>query len=354
MPIKKLILLLIFIFPLAASAFEVVGYIYRSDSVSHLTSDIILRQNQSIKDNIKKINIIAPQAYQINEKGTLWGSVDPSILNLTKHHAVKIMPLVTNADFDSKKTDVFLNNPNAQQKAINEMVQVCKKNHFVGFQIDFEHILLTDKNAFTRFYQNAAASLHANHFLISVAIIPRITNKIPASNRERSALEFWNGGYDYAALGKASDFVTLMAYDQHSGGTTPGSACEPSWLKSIIVYALKTIPANKIFIGVPVHSSYWYTALGHGDLYVGESDLSYPQADYLLKDHHVKLVWNKKSDVPYAIFSENNLNRYLFVQNTATFKTQLALAEKYKLRGVSLWCLGYEDPNIWKVIAAKK
>lgn len=351
---KKLLLFFILLLPIVSYAFEVLGYIYRSDSVSHLTSDIIFRQNTSIQNHIKNLHIIAPQAYQINQRGIMWGSVDPAILNLTKKHPVKIMPLVTNADFDSKSTTVFLNNEQAQQKAIREMVKVCQTNHLAGLQIDFEHIPLAEKNAFAQFYQNAATALHESHFLISVAIFPRISNNIPASERRRSSLENWEGGYDYTALGKASDFVTLMVYDQHGYGTTPGSACEPSWLKAIVIYALKYIPASKISIGLPVHSSYWYTVSNHRGLHVDESDLSYEQADYLLKSFHAPILWDKKSNVPYAIFTENNLNRYLFLQNAETMKTQLALVKQYKLRGVSLWCLGYEDPSIWEVMKNEK
>lgn len=346
----KLILIFIIFFPLIANAFEVLGYIYRTDSISHLTSDIILRQNKSIQNNIKNINIISPQAYQVNKKGTVWGTVDPMILREAKQHAVKIMPLLTNANYNDKNTTQFLHNKKALEKTIREMIQVCKQKKLAGLQIDFEHIPLSDKNAFTQFYQNAAAAMHANHFLISVAIIPRITNNVPASDRNRSALEYWNGAYNYAALGKASDFVTLMAYDQHSAGTTPGSACTPAWLKKIIVYALKYIPASKISVGLPVHSSYWYTAVDK-NLYVSESDLTYAQAEFLLKEHDAKIIWDKNVNVPYAIFSDNNLDRFLYLQNVATFKTQLAIIKKYHLRGISLWCLGYEDPNIWKVIA---
>lgn len=351
MRFKKPVLFFMFFFPIVAHAFEVLGYIYRSDSVSHLTSDIIFRQNKSIQNHIKNINIIAPQAYQINQRGIMWGSVDPAILKLMKQHPVKIMPLVTNADFDRKSTTTFLSNTQAQQKAIDEMVKVCKTNQLAGLQIDFEHIPLSEKNAFTRFYQNAAIALHENHFLISVAIFPRLSDNIPASERKRSSLENWDGAYDYAALGRASNFVTLMAYDQHGYGTTPGSACEPNWLKTIIIYALKYIPASKISIGLPIHSSYWYTVSNHRGLHVDESDLSYEQADYLLKSYRTPILVNKKTNVPYAMFSENNLNRYLFLQNAETMKTQLSFVKRYKLRGVSLWCLGYEDPSIWKVIA---
>jgi spore germination protein YaaH len=353
---KKLLVLSVLMFPLLANALQVLGYIYRSDSISHLTDGIISRQNKSINNNIRRIDIITPQAYQINKAGTMWGTVDPSILALTKNHPVKIMPLVTNTKFDRNETKSFLNSQQAQQKAIHEMVQVCKQNNLAGLQIDFEHIPQADKNAFTHFYQQAAAALHANHFLISVTIVPRITNAVPTSNRKRSGVEYWKGAYDYAALGRASDFVTLMAYDQHGGGTTPGSACEPSWLKQIIVYALKYIPASKISIGLPVHSSYWYTVLNlkAKALQVRETDLTYSQAKYVLKENHATVIWDKKTNVPFAMFNVNNLNHFLFLQNAATFKTQLALIKKYKLLGVSLWCLGYEDPNIWKALPVKK
>lgn len=350
---KSLIILCILLFPIVAQAFEVLGYIYRSNSISHLTSGILSRQNRSMKKNIRYLNIIAPQAYQVDAKGTVWGELDPLVMRMAKRHHVRILPLLTNQDFDSKITHKFLENQTAQTKAIRSMVEICEKQSIAGFQIDFEHILLSDKNAFSKFYQKAASALHAHHFMISVAIIPRITDITPATAHDRSALEYWNGAYDYTVLGKASDFVTLMTYDQHGGGTTPGSSCEPGWLKKVIVYALKYIPANKISIGLPIHSSYWYTAVGK-DLYVGESDLTYQQADYLIKEHHAQIIWDKKTTVPYVIFTEDNLNRFVFLQNAQTFQLAMHLIKHYQLRGVSLWCLGYEDPQIWKIIAVEK
>lgn len=343
---KKYFLLIFFIiFPLSASALEVLGYIYRSDSVSHLRDDTILRQQKSLREHIAEIQIITPQAYQINEKGIFWGSVDPAVLSLAKAHKAKVMPLVTNVDFNSARTTTFLKSPEAQHHAILAMVAACKKDHLAGLQIDFEHLPLADKADFTHFIQQAATALHHNGFLISVAIIPRLGNALTSGN-ERAGLEFWDGAYDYAALGKATDFVTLMAYDQHTAYTTPGSSCEPDWLKSIIVYALKYIPASKISLGLPVHSSYWYSTT-----HSTETDITYAQAHFLLMQAHTQWVWDKQENVPYAIFSKDNLNRYIFPQDAATFRIQWAMAKKYKLRGVSLWCLGFEDPAIWKLMA---
>lgn len=354
MTLKKFILFLMlclsYIFPLSASALEILGYMYRNDSVLHLENDMIFRQDTSFKKNIQHINIVSPQAYQIDSKGTLWGTVDPMILKVAQKHHVEVMPMVTNAGFDPQQTQQFLKNEHSEQHAIAEILKVCKAFHYAGIQIDFEHVLFSDKNALTTFYQKVSAELHKNGFQISIAIIPRTTDKTPTSTSGKYCLENWNGAYDYAALGKASDFVTLMAYDQHGSGSTPGSACEPGWAEKIIVYALHYIPASKISLGVPVHSSYWYTDFEKNSKHVAEADLTYPQTHYLMEKFHAHLVWDKKTDVPYAIYNNNNFNNYIFPQNAATFKILLQLAKKYHLRGISLWCLGYEDPGIWKLI----
>ena len=356
--LSKLIFLpLIFftiIFPIQSSAFEIVGYMYRNDSVSHLESDIIFRQDASLKNNIKKINIISPQAYQVDSKGMLWGTVDPMILQLASKHHTKLMPMVTNAGFDSQQTEVFLKDEKAEDRAIAEILNVCQRFHYAGIQLDFEHVLFLDKKPLTDFYQKLATELHKNGFLISIAIIPRTTDKTPVTTSGKYCLENWNGAYDYTALGKSSDFVTLMAYDQHGSGSTPGSACEPSWAERIIIYALQFIPAAKISLGVPVHSSYWYTDFRNNGKHVGEADLTYAQTDYLMKKYHAHLVWDKKADVPYAIYNNNNFNNYIFPQDAATFKILLTMAKKYNLRGMSIWCLGYEDPKIWTLLDAKK
>ncbi len=349
--VERLIIIALSLFyPLSSYALEVLGYIYRGDSILHLVNDDIIQQNTSLKSHIKHINVIAPQAYQINERGTVWGNIDPLIVRLSENNNVELMPLVTNSDFDSERTHIFLNDPVAQKRAIEQLVLICNAHHFYGFQIDFEHILITDKDAYTHFYQHASQALHAANFKISAAIFPRTSDNNPTTDRSRSSLEYWSGGYDYAALSKDSEFVTLMAYDQHGGGTTPGSACEPSWVENIIKYALQYIPANKISIGLPVKSAYWYTSSGHSDFGVKETDLTYPQLQYLIEKFNIKTHWDSAKKLSYSVFVNNNLNEFIYAEDKPTFQVKVDLAHKYKLRGVSLWRVGTEDPAIWELL----
>lgn len=349
---KKLIISLILITAsFTASAAEIVGYIYRGDSILHLINDDIIQQNNSLAAHIKEITVIAPQAYQVNEKGTVWGAVDPVIVRLAKKNHTQLMPLVTNADFDSARLHNLLNNPEGQKRAVEKMVALCVENDFAGLQIDFEHVLMTDKDSYTHFFQEISKAMHTKNFRISAAIFPRDNDRTPPSDRLRSTLERWSGGYDYAALGAAADFVTLMAYDQHGEGTTPGSACEPPWAEKIVEYAVKYIPSEKISLGIPVHSDYWFTGSSKTSTHLSEADLTYPQLQYLIDKFNIKLQWDNKNKVSYAIFSNNNLNEYIYAENLPAFKAKFELVKKYNLRGLSLWHIGTEDPAIWKVIA---
>ena len=113
--------------------------------------------------------------------------------------------------------------------------------------------------AFTHFYQKVANVLHQNGFKIAIALVPMLTENPPASDYLKGKYEGWSGVYDYKTLGKSSDFVTLMAYDQHASITTPGPMAGVIWDEAIIQYALKYIPPEKISLGIPWHSGYWYT-----------------------------------------------------------------------------------------------
>ncbi len=345
----KHFLWLLLLLPMVSSAMEVLGYAYRSDSISHLLDDDILQQNSSISHHLKSIQIITPQAYQINEKGTMWGEVDPLLLNLANQHKIKIMPLITNVDYDPTRTHELLSNPAAVQRAIQQMVLFAKSYPYSGFQIDFEHIPMKDQKLFDDFMTQAAAAMHAAHFQLSVAIIPRVTDAA-SSDAQRSNIEHWSGAYDYPVLGKACDFVTLMAYDQHGDGTTPGPASPPNYLQQVIQYALQYIPADKLSLGIATHASYWFNGYPDNSLRVTEADLTYPQIQYLIQKFNIKIVWNDREHYPYGIFNHNNLNEYVFPENAAMLKTQIALVHQYHLRGIALWRLGSEDPALWSLL----
>lgn len=305
-----------------------------------------------LKNHAKQIDILSSQAYHINEKGTVYGEENTQMLKIARDARVKIMPLVGNSHFDREKTHLFLHNAQAQTRAIQSLLNLCEENHFYGLQIDFEGMSFLDRDAFTAFYQKVATTLHQHGYQVSIAIIPAITDTL-STEYLKGHYEGWSGVYDYKALGEASDFVTLMAYDQQAGATTPGPMAGASWDETIIQYALRFIKPEKLSLGIPWHSGYWYTgksASSQNSLHAVGVDLNYVDVLRIMRDHHATLSWNNVDQIHYAIFQNNYLYEYLFFEDAASFKAKLALIKKYHLRGMSNWCLGEEDPAVWDTL----
>ena len=344
---KIILTFFLFCFSLSTFALENLVYVLRSNSPDMITNTKNMLAD--LENYHKKINIIVSQAYQVDERGIVWGFIDPKVLADVKKYSMKLMPMITNAGFDKHKTHQFLSSPAAQKRAINYILKACKQNNYYGVQFDFEMISLDDKDVLTEFYQTAAKALHQAGLVVSFAVAPLLTDDVPAkSDFLKKRYVTWEGAYDLKLLGESADFLTIMAYNQHEQGTAPGPTASAQWVDAVIQFALQYVPANKISLGIATYSGYWYTGASSGRIYLHMADMSYDKVNYLLERYHATLQWDDKDKVNYAMYEHNWLNEYIFVEDAKSFAAKLALAKKYHLRGISIFYIGIEDPNLWR------
>lgn len=336
-------------------AIENLFYILRSNSPARITS--IQNATASLKQHTNDVNILVSQAYQIDEHGMVWGFIDPDVMAISKKHSIKLMALITNVDFDQKRAHQFFESAEAQTRAIQSILEACRKNHFYGVQFDFEMIPIKDKEALTHFYQQATEALHKHGFIVSYAVAPVVADSLQSSFFLKKLYERWEGAYDLSVLGKIGDFVTVMTYNQHGEGTTPGPTATVPWVEAVIQYTLQYVPAEKISLGIPAYSTYWYTGPGSGSssnkVSSHMTDIDYQKVLFLLQKYKAHTQWNDKDKVNYAIYDHDWLNEYLFIEDVKSFAAKLALVKKYHLRGISVFDIGTEDPKIWEVLKIK-
>lgn len=332
------------------------------ERVFYITADIAdsfftNQQLEQIKKHAQSIDIVAPQIYKLDQNGLISGNIDSRLLALAKENNIKVMPLIYNSNFNQEQFHNFLHNPVAQERAISGMLALCEKYHFYGLQFDFENIHIKDKNEFTRFFQLTANRLHQNGFIISIAIVPHAEN-IFHTDYDRWIFENWSGVYDYQSLGQASDFISIMSYDKHTSLTTPGPIAPIAWVESTIKNILKIVPAKKISLGIPDYSGYWSSGkLDPGNIpekYTyrsKEAQISYAKVLSLLQQSNQSLVWHKQWQSSYVMYTNDEKNEYIFVEDAKSFQAKLELAKRYQIRGISVWKLGLEDPAIWQSIS---
>ena len=353
---KLIFFLLTFIFVLNANAYsgqtEILFYLTPDRDNSTFSAERL----SQIKNQAHHMNIVAPQIYRLDENGVISGTIDPNLLSVAKENHLKIIPLIMNPDFNKEQFHLFLSNKIAQETAISNMASLCKQYGFNGLQFDFENIDISDKDAFTNFYQATAKQLHALNFSISIAVVPRAQD-IALTDYEKWYFTNWSGVYDYQVLGENSDFMSVMSYDQHTNLTTPGPIAAIDWVEKTIQTLLTVVPANKISLGVPDYSGYWSTGKldpgGIPEKYTyrsKERQISYSIVLDILKQANQSTIWQEQWQSSYAMFSNRDKLEYLFIEDAHAFQAKLDLAKRYQLRGISVWKFGLEDPAIWEIL----
>lgn len=305
----------------------------------------------SFRENVEAIDVVAPSAYSVDAEGVLWGDVDPRVLRLAEEHDVDVMPLVLNPGFDQEMLHQLLTSERARTRAVESMVELCRRHGYDGIQFDFENLHMNDREAFTRFFREAAKALHDAGFRISIAVVHR-PDDLPGPTRYHGWLfENWRAGYDLEALAEAGDFISVMSYSQHTRRTPPGPQAGLPWVRRVAEYFLRYMPPEKLSLGIPLSSQHWYTS--QEDEIVPEKARSYSEgvshrrARALVERNGAELRWSDEHSVPYAFYSRGGTWEWLFVENARSFEAKLELARDLGLRGFSAWVLGPEDPGVW-------
>lgn len=308
----------------------------------------------SLLAHVASIDILAPSAYFVDEDGIVYGDVDSRVLALAKQHRVAVVPLLVNRGFDQAKLHALLASEAARARMIASMVELCRRLDYAGFQIDFEDLSIDDRDAFTKFYREAAEGLHKAGKQISVAVVHRPDELAGVTAYHEWMMDSWRGGYDLKALADAGDFVTVMTYSQHTRRTPPGPSAALPWVEQNVAYFLKFMPPQKLSLGVSTGAMRWYTSYDERitpELARSWSEsISYPWALGLLERNHAKLLWSEEQQSSYAFYPVGGTFEWIFLEDARSFRTKLALIDRQKLRGFSAWVLGPEDPAMWSAL----
>lgn len=304
-----------------------------------------------------QISIIVPASYQMDQYGVVSGSVDPDILKIALENRVRVMPIV--ADFDQKGMDAFLHDSTAENRAILMMEYLARQNNYYGWQLDFENINFLDASAYTDFYRKLTKALHEKGLKVSMAVV-KAYYPVPAPGSEednaynRWIYENWKGAFQIKELVNIGDFISFMTYDEHTSLTPPGPVAGIPWMIKMANY-LKSlqVPMNKISFGIPVYSDHWYPAWDKEQgAHSARSEISYSQAQDLLGSHDAAKQWMPDQKVYDAHWMmPDGVFNWLFMEDARSFDYKIKLIPQYGFRGISVWVLGSEDPQIWKVLS---
>ena len=313
------------------------------------------QSTQGFLAHADKISIVSPQVFTIDSLGVIRGGVDPRVVSAAHAKGVKLVPLVMNPGFDQPTIHRILNVADARQRAISNLIALCRDNHFDGLQFDIENVNVADKDRLTSFMRESAVGLHRVGCTVSAAVVPRASDEPGPTNYHKWIFDNWRGAYDYKALAESLDFLSYMTYAEHTGGSTPGPVAGYTWMEECVKFVLaQGVPPEKISLGIPSYSDWWYPSYDEkSGARMRGNDISYARVTELLQHAGVTPMWDDREKASFAMWSEAGVYEHLWIEDARSFSAKLELVTKYHLRGYSVWVLGLEDPKVWSLPASR-
>jgi spore germination protein len=221
-------------------------------------------------------------------------------------------------------------------KFIDNVEKLLKEFDYDGINMDIENISLDDRDRFSKLIEELYNRISPQGYKVTVCV-PAKTG----DNRSNS----WSGPFDYEKIGKYSDYVAIMTYDEHGYSSGPGPVASYGWVRDVIKYAVGVIPAKKILMGIPGYGFDW-TVGRRGPAY-----LSYSQAIKLSSDTGAEILWDNDARVPYFKYKDKNGRQHeVWFESKFSLEQKLKILDDYKVGGIALWRIGLEDAGMWDVI----
>ncbi|MFN2465133.1 MAG: glycosyl hydrolase family 18 protein [Candidatus Dormibacteria bacterium] len=284
----------------------------------------------------RQITVLAPSFYAATGDGNLVRSVDEAALGIARQAGVEVMPLITNEDFSAATARRLFAAPSAVDQLSGALVAEAQHHGYAGYQLDFEGLSFSDRDALSRFSQRLAGAMKAAGLRYSTAVIPR---KQPhASSLEQ--LFGHSGVYDYEALARDATSMSLMAYDQHTAATDPGPVAGLDWVQQVVEASAGGLDRHRLYLGVPLYYRDWPA---RGAATAG----GYDEALATAAAHDGTMSWDFGSQTPYVRYTTPADEHVVWFENGTSLAAKAQAAKRLGMAGLAAWRLGLEDPAFW-------
>jgi len=323
--------------------------------------------------HLSTLQEISPFSYNIKKDGSLVDDMRigsepwPTLFANASSKKISIIPSISSGA--SETIFSILSNQKTRTSHIKNIVDLVNKKGFAGIDIDYENKTVATKSSFSAFLKELAIELKKTNKTLSCTIEPRTPASSMFYTPPKGQVERAN---DYIVIGKYCDEIRIMAYDQttidvrlndeRGGKNLYAPIADFTWVNKVLIEAKKTLPANKIMLGIPTYGyEYEVTPIG-GRLrnYKIVRSISYKDALELAAKIGTKPNRNQAGELSFTYSVENaatpkstttpaTATRLVWFADASSVNGLVMLAKAQKLRGVTLFKIdGLGDPAIWE------
>ncbi len=299
---------------------------------AYATGDDTLRQN--VGNGLDEVNLFG---YALQSDGSL--TAHAGVESATRHQLVRdrqgeLIPTILDVH-SSAVLPAVMDDPARRARTIQAVLDLLDRFGYDGVDVDFEHATTARKDDFTRFMADMSQAVRARGKVFSLTIPGK-----------RAGSQSW-GGYDYPALAPLADRVKIMTYG-YSGpwSRTPGPIAPVTWIRQVMDYAVTTMPAGKIQIGIPFYGYDW--PLNQTDPI---RSVTWNTAQPRLARSAAGMRFDAtRGETTFDYRDEQGVDHTVWFQDDRAIAAKCDVVRQYGAGGLSIWALGNESPTYWTEI----
>ena len=313
--------------------------------------------NSSVLEMIastKGLNTISPTWFHVADtSGNLESIASSEYVNYAHQSNIEVWAAIR--DFDGgissqEESYALLSSTSSRTNLINQLMAAVFQTGIDGINVDFEMISEECGEHYIQFIRELSVQCRKNNIVLSV------DNYVPQN---------YNQQYHRGEQGAVADYVVIMGYDEHYGGSPEaGSVASYDFVKAGIENTLEEVPAEKVINAVPFFTRVWEEtpkteeeiAAAEGtdaaEYTMNVTSTAYGMADAraVVEQAGAQITWDETTQQNYATWEANGVTYEVWLEDAQSLEPRLKLMKDYGLAGTAAWRLGQETSDIWELI----
>ena len=322
---------------------------FKSESYTYLTMDepvnLVWHQTTSTDannyfsdatQNMTGVNVISPTWFSIaDNSGNITNIASGEYVMQAHEKGLKVWGLEDNFS-ENISTTTVLSSTSARQNLEGQLIAGALKTGLDGINVDFEKVTEDGSQDYIQFIRELSVACRQKGLVLSV------DNYVPHN---------YNAHYKWAEQGVMADYVIIMGYDEHWGGSeVAGSVASLGYVTEGIERMTQEVSSEKVINAVPLYTRIWTTA---EDGAVTSRAVGIQTAyDYMNKNQAVA-TWDNSVGQNYVEFETSDGTVQIWLEDEQSLEAKINVMKEHNLGGIAAWKLGFDDgrKNIWGVIS---
>jgi spore germination protein YaaH len=281
------------------------------------------------------LNVISPTWFFLTDnEGNFTDFGSSSYVKTAHDKGMEVWALVENITYKNDLDMYELLSATSKRAVLIDNLMAAATGHGIdGINVDFEELQPEVGPHFVQFIRELSIRCREQGLVLSV------DNYVPFN---------FNDFYNRAEQGVFADYVIIMGYDEHYGGSEKaGSVASIDFVEGGIIRTVEQVPAHKVINGVPFYTRIWET--------LGAEVTSQAVGMALAKDwvanRGLTAEWDDDACQNYVEYrTEDGTLHQVWLEDAESLRVKFNVMNTHNLGGVAFWQLGQEIPEIWEVV----